>query len=123
MLDAGLNRSLVPARLDYIVQLQTHDDILTLIAIRQYQPFPRQDDPFMRFPLLKTQLLMPELDPLELHTIDKIRSHFALSPPVYLKKDAIVAISLHRVSSLILLGKLKLISRRNLIFDLLFLKI
>ena len=119
MLDTGPNRNLLPARLDYIVQLQTHDEISTLIAVRRYRPFPRRDDPFAHFPLLKTQLLMSELDPLELYTADKIRSHFALSPLVYLENDAIVAVSLHRVSLLVLLSNRKLISRRSLIFDLL----
>jgi hypothetical protein len=98
MLDAGPNRRLLPARLDYIVQLQTDDDITTLLAVRRYQPFPRQNDPFTRFPLLQTQLLKPDLDPLELYTVDKIRSHFALLSLVYQEKDAIVAVSLHRVS-------------------------
>ena len=100
MLDGGPSWSLLPARLDYIVELQTNDDVLTLVAVRQYQPFPRRDDPFTRFPLLQAQLCMPELDPLELHSINKIRSHFAMLSLVYKEKDVIAAVSLHRVSSL-----------------------
>ena len=106
MLDAGPNGSLFPARLDYIVELWNDDNILTLIAVQQYQPFPRWDDPFAPFPLLQTQLLMSELESLELYTIDKIWSHFALFSLVYKEKDVIVAVSLYRVSSSINLANL-----------------
>jgi len=98
MLDANASQILVPARLDYIVELETDEGILTVIAVRQYQPSPKRDDPFARFPLLQTQLCKSELNPLQLFTIDKIRSHFAMSSLVYMEKDVIVAVSLHRVS-------------------------
>ena len=98
MLDANASRILIPARLDYIVELETDDGILTVIAVRRYQPFPKRDDPFTRFPLLQTRLCKSELDPLELFTVDKIRSHFAMSSLVYKEQDVIVAVSLHRVS-------------------------
>ena len=109
MLDAGPNRNLFPARLDYIVELRIDDDILTLIAVRRYQPFPRRDDPFTRFPSLQTQLWMAELESLELYTIDKIRSHFTLSSLVYKGKDVIIAVSLYRVSSSIFFDEFELI--------------
>lgn len=98
MLDADPSRILVPARLDYIAELQTDDGILTIIAVRRYQPFPKRDDPFARFPSLQTQLCQSDLGHLELFTVDKIRSHFAMSSLIYKEKDVIVAVSLHRVS-------------------------
>ena len=72
MLDADPSRILVPARLDYIAELQTDDGILTIIAVRRYQPFPKRDDPFTRFPSLQTQLCQSDLGHLELFTVDKI---------------------------------------------------
>ena len=120
MLDAGPSLGLLPARLDYIVELQTNEDISTFIAVRQYQPFPRRDDPFTCVPLLHTRLCMPELAPLELYTIDKIRSHFAMLSLVYKEKDVVVAVSLHRVRFINVLSKLELMSRlRSLVLDIL----
>ena len=39
MLDANATRILVPVQLDYIVELETDEGILTITSIQRYQPF------------------------------------------------------------------------------------
>lgn len=77
LVETGAGNVAVPARIEYIVQLQAPARITTYVAIRRYKPAKILDDPFAPFPVLRTRLWSTDLASLEIITVDLIHAHFA----------------------------------------------
>jgi hypothetical protein len=92
----------LPARIEFIVQFASDDDIsslITLVAARRFKKYDTLSDPFSGYPLLHTQIWYPEPGSLELHSVNAIQCHFASSTMLWEGEEVMVAVSLSRVRS------------------------
>lgn len=92
----------LPARIEYIVQFVSENDIssiTTLVAVQQFKRRDTRSDPFASYPLLQTQMWSPELGTLELHPVNDIVCHFACSTMLWEGEKVMVVVSLSRVCS------------------------
>jgi hypothetical protein len=102
LLDSPSKAIFLPARIEYIVQFVSDDDIsslVTLVAVRRFKRQLTSSDPFSGFPLLRTQIWSPDLGNLELHSVNAIQCHFACSTMLWEGVKVMVAVSLSRVRS------------------------
>jgi len=96
----------VPARIEYILQFVSDNDVsslITLVAARRFTKHDSLSDPFSGYPLLRTQIWCPEPGSLELHSVDAIQCHFACSTMLWKGVEVMVAVSLSRVRSPLML--------------------
>lgn len=93
----------VPARIEHIVQFVSDNDVITLVAARRFTKHDSLSDPFSGYPLLRTQIWCPEPGSLELHPVDAIQCHFACSTMLWKGVEVMVAVSLSRVRSPLML--------------------
>lgn len=100
LIDSGRQGVMLPAQIEYFVQLSLPDNPETLLmfaAARRYMPSEVKIDPFSSFPFLRAQLWSKELDELELYPLDNIASHFAYCPMRWEDRNVIAVVSLSRV--------------------------
>lgn len=90
-------QQLVPARIIYIVQIMDSGTLSTYLAVRRHKPVDGISDPYLRFPVLRTQLWDSQLnDGMEILIPTQISSHFACLPIEVGQRKLIVALSLSR---------------------------
>ena len=92
---------LIPAQIEYFVQLVLPDNIntpVTFVATRRYLPANVKCDPFSTYPFLHAKLWSRELDSLGLYASKNIESHFAHCPMKWEERGVMAVISLSRVS-------------------------
>ena len=84
----------LPARIKYIVQFSSKNDITTLVVVQQFKQHDTRSDPFSSHPLLQTQMWSPELGTPELHPVNDILCHFASSTMRWEGERVMVVVSL-----------------------------
>lgn len=87
---------LVPARIDYIIQLPIEGSTRTIVAIRRYNR-AQVHDPFSKYPVLRTELYNKDPTVLEIVSLSSIQCHFASCPFHWQKMMFLAVISLNRV--------------------------
>jgi hypothetical protein len=103
LLKMGAAEKLVPLRINYIFRIVVGSKVHTYIAARGHLRFESDSqDPFRAYPVLRAQLWSPKLDELRVFPVDSIDSHFASCPLMWDEKDAVVVLSLARVSQFII---------------------
>ena len=105
LIHSGRPGVLIPAQIQYFVQLVLPDNInslVTFVAARRYLPANVKQDPFSTYPFLRAELWSRELDSesesLGLYTPECIESHFAYLPMEWEERQVMAIISLSRVS-------------------------
>jgi hypothetical protein len=92
--------SFLPAQIEHIVQFVCNHDstsVNTLVAVRRFQQLNDHSDPFLIYPLLRTQIWSGELGALELYPVNAIQCHFACSTMLWKGEQVKVMVSLSRV--------------------------
>ena len=106
LLKSGIPGQLVPARIDYITQVMVpcdrQDMAIAYIAARKYRPLNLANDPFRAYPCLQAELWSEDLSDLELYPLDSIKTHFVSLPVLWEGQSMMVAVSLSRVSPLLI---------------------
>jgi len=100
LLDIPFKTVFVPAQVQHIVQFVSNNNtssVNTLVAIRRFKGLNNQSDPFLIYPLLRTQIWSCELGALELHPVSAIQCHFASSTMQWKGGQVMVMVSLSRV--------------------------
>lgn len=103
LLNSGICGKLLPARIDYIVQIDIPVDGGTCqvpyIVGRKFQSIELNDDPYQSAPCLQAELWSVSLGELGLYPLSSIDSHFAGLPISWDSMKMMVVISLSRVSN------------------------
>jgi hypothetical protein len=103
LIHSGRPGVLIPAQIQYFVQLvlpDTKNTLVTFVAAQRYLPANVKQDPFSTYPFLRAELWSRELnsESLGLYTPESIDSHFAYLPMEWEERQVMAIISLSRVS-------------------------
>jgi hypothetical protein len=101
LIHSGQPGVMIPAQIQYFVQLVLPDNIntpVTYVAAQRYLPANVKHNPFSTYPFLRTELWSYELSSLGLYTPESIVSHFAHCPMEWEERQVMAVISLLRVS-------------------------
>ena len=108
---------LIPAQIQYVVQLDLADNTntpVTFVTARQYLQANVKCDSFSTYPFLRVEQWSREFDSLGLYTPEIIDAHFAHCPMKWEERQVMAVISLSRVSySLNTIGILLIGIRRS----------
>jgi len=103
LIKSGTPGKLLPARIDYIVQVEIPVEGGTYqvpyVVACKFLPIELQDDPYRSFTCLRAELWSVSLDELGLYPLDSIEGHFAGLPILWENKNVMVVISLSHVST------------------------
>lgn len=103
LLNSGIRGKLLPAQIDYIVQIDIPVNRGTCqvphIVAHKFQSIELNDDPYRSAPCLQAELWSVSLGELGLYPLKSIESHFAGLPISWDNMKMMVVISLSRVSN------------------------